>query len=96
MKLGHQAYIVCPFIEDSESERFKDVLSVKTVVDEVQQFLHDNAPMYKADSISGDMKQKDVLAVIDQFARNEDPILVSIQPLSEVGDQSFPMPPPSL
>ena len=84
VKLGHQAYIVCPFIEDSESERFKDVLSVKTVVDEVQQFLHDNAPMYKADSISGDMKQKDVLAVIDQFARNEIQILVSTT-IVEVG-----------
>ena len=41
-------------------------------------------PMYKADSISGDMKQKDVLAVIDQFARNEIQILVSTT-IVEVG-----------
>lgn len=84
VKMGHQAYIVCPFIEDSESDRCKDVLSVKTVVEEVQKFLRDNAPMYRAESISGDMKQKNVLAVIDQFARNEVQILVSTT-IVEVG-----------
>lgn len=40
--------------------------------------------MYRAESISGDMKQKDVLAAIDQFARNEVQILVSTT-IVEVG-----------
>lgn len=84
VKAGHQAYVVCPFIEDSESEKFKDVLSVKAVTDEIQAFLRINGPMYRAESISGDMKQKDVLEVIDRFARNEIQVLVSTT-IVEVG-----------
>lgn len=83
-RAGHQAYVVCPFIEESESEKFKDVLSVKTVVEELQKFLKANAPEYQAVSISGDMKQKEVLAEIDRFARNEVQFLVSTT-IVEVG-----------
>lgn len=81
---GHQAYVVCPFIEDSEGERCKDVLSVKTITEEIQKFLMAEAPKYRAESISGDMKQKDILSTIDQFARNEIQILVSTT-IVEVG-----------
>lgn len=84
VKVGHQAYVVCPFIEDSESDRAKDVLSVSTIVKELQDFLAAEAPMYRAESISGDMKQKDILATIDQFAQNEIQILVSTT-IVEVG-----------
>lgn len=84
VRAGHQAYVVCPFIEDSDSERYQDILSVKTITEEIQRFLAAEAPMYRAESISGDMKQKDVLAAIDQFARNEVQILVSTT-IVEVG-----------
>ena len=84
VKAGHQAYVVCPFIEDSESEHVKDVLSVATTIKELQDFLATEAPMYRAESISGDMKQKDILTTIDQFARNEIQILVSTT-IVEVG-----------
>lgn len=84
VRAGHQAYVVCPFIEDSESERVKDVLSVAAATKELQDFLAKEAPMYRAESISGDMKQKDILATIDQFARNEIQILVSTT-IVEVG-----------
>lgn len=40
--------------------------------------------MYRAESISGDMKQKDILSTIDQFTRNEIQILVSTT-IVEVG-----------
>lgn len=84
VRAGHQAYVVCPFIEDSESERVKDVLSVAAATKELQDFLAKEAPMYRAESISGDMKQKDILATIDQFARNEIQVLVSTT-IVEVG-----------
>ena len=84
VKAGHQAYVVCPFIEDSESERVKDVLSVSTITKELQDFLAAKAHIYRVESISGDMKQKDILATIDQFARNEIQVLVSTT-IVEVG-----------
>lgn len=84
VRAGHQAYVVCPFIEDSESERVKDVLSVSTITKEIQDFLAAEAPIYRAESISGDMKQKDILATIDQFARNDTQILISTT-IVEVG-----------
>lgn len=84
VKAGHQAYVVCPFIEDSESERVKDVLSVSTITKELQDFLAAKAHMYRVESISGDMKQKDILATINQFACNEIQVLVSTT-IVEVG-----------
>ena len=84
IKDGHQAYVVCPFIDDSDSDRFKDVLSVKAVEAEIQKFLKSHAPEYCVASISGDMKQKEVLTEIDKFARNEVQILVSTT-IVEVG-----------
>ena len=55
-----------------------------TTIKELQDFLATEAPMYRAESISGDMKQKDILTTIDQFARNEIQILVSTT-IVEVG-----------
>ena len=84
VRAGHQAYLVCPFIEESESDRFKDVLAVNVVADELQHFLKTNAPEYQVASISGDMKQKEILAEIDRCARNEVQFLVSTT-IVEVG-----------
>jgi len=84
IKDGHQAYIVCPFIEDSDNDKFKDILSVKAIEEEIEQFCKKNAPHVKVAGISGDMKQKDVLATIDKFAANEVQILVSTT-IVEVG-----------
>jgi len=81
---GHQAYVVCPMIDESDSDRFKDIMSVKAVTEEVAEFCQKNDPSVKVACISGDMKQKDVLAEIDRFAANEVQILVSTT-IVEVG-----------
>lgn len=82
VKVGHQAYVVCPFIEDSEDEKFKDVLSVNKIEAELEKFCKGTG--VQPACISGDMKQKDILAVIDRFAANEVQILVSTT-IVEVG-----------
>lgn len=81
---GHQAYVICPLIDESDSDRLKDVLSVKMIADELAGYCLDNDPMVKVSCISGDMKQKDVLAEIDRFAANKVQILVSTT-IVEVG-----------
>jgi len=84
VQIGHQAYVVCPFIEDSDDEKFQSVLSVAAVTQELKKFCTANAPAVKVTSISGDMKQKEILEVIGQFARNEVQILISTT-IVEVG-----------
>ena len=81
---GHQCYIVCPFIEDSDSEQFKDVLSVNTVFGEIQAYCMMNAPGAVVGCISGDMKKKDITHTVDQFAAGRIHILVSTT-IVEVG-----------
>ena len=81
---GHQCYIVCPFIEDSDSEQFKDVLSVNTVFDEIQSYCMMNAPGTVVGCISGDMKKADITKTVDQFAAGRIHILVSTT-IVEVG-----------
>lgn len=81
---GHQAYVICPFIEDSEDEKFKDILSVKAVTDELKTFCKSIGTGIKVECISGDMKQQDVLEIIDRFAASEIQILVSTT-IVEVG-----------
>lgn len=82
VKIGHQAYVICPFIEDSEDEKSKNVLSVKKIEAELEKFCKGTGVQVAC--ISGDMKQKDVLTVIDKFAANEVQILVSTT-IVEVG-----------
>ena len=81
---GHQAYVICPFIENSEDGKFKDILSVKVVTDELKKFCKAVGTGIKVECISGDMKQRDILEIIDRFAANEIQILVSTT-IVEVG-----------
>lgn len=81
---GHQCYIVCPFIEDSDSEQFQDVLSVNTVFEEIQEYCKTNAPNVRVGCISGDMKKADITKTVDLFASGFFSILVSTT-IVEVG-----------
>ncbi len=82
---GHQAYVVCPFIEDSVSDKFKDVASV----DSTEMMLHDylvknGGAGIRIGSISGDMKQSEVLRTIARFAAGDIDVLISTT-IVEVG-----------
>lgn len=84
VKNGHQAYVICPFIQDSDSERFQDVDSVESVTEEIVGYYKRKYPSIRVDSINGRMKQSAVLKKIGEFERHEFDILVSTT-IVEVG-----------
>lgn len=78
VKLGHQAYVVCPFIADSDA--LADVWSVERAKAELQRLL----PGLRITSISGDMRGADVAKRVDEFAAGGYDVLVSTT-IVEVG-----------
>lgn len=82
--MGYQAYVICPFIKDSDSERFQNVDSVESITEDLSKYLRKKYPMIKIDSIDGKMKQKSVLDKISEFASHKFDILVSTT-IVEVG-----------
>ena len=81
---GHQAYIICPFISESEAEQFKNVASVETVFNEFTAYCRQQHKNLRIGLISGDQKQADILATIDQFAEKKLDVLISTT-IVEVG-----------
>lgn len=81
---GHQAYIVCPFIDASEIDRFKSVISVDMAESAAKKYYSKLPGQVRVASLSGDMAQKDVLATINRFAAHEIDVLVSTT-IVEVG-----------
>ena len=81
---GHQAYLITPFIEESESENYKDIASVKTIAVEADSYFRSHGMNVRVGNISGDMKQSDVLNIIDEFAAGKYDLLISTT-IVEVG-----------
>ncbi|MER3501916.1 MAG: DNA helicase RecG [Candidatus Fervidibacterota bacterium] len=69
---GHQAYIVCPLIE--ESEKLEDVQSVLRHAEWLQQSVF---PDYKVGVLHGRMPGYEKDAIMDAFRRNEIQVLVT-------------------
>lgn len=80
---GRQCYVICPLIEDSESERMAEVESVNTVHKNLVSYFK-KYPEVKISLISGKMKQKEIDEEIKKFSNNETHILVSTT-IVEVG-----------
>lgn len=83
VKQGRQCYIVCPLIEDSDSDIFQNVDSVETTYAKITKYFQDH-PEIRIAMISGKMKQEEVDEEIKKFSRNETQILVSTT-IIEVG-----------
>jgi len=81
IKKGHQAYIICPFIEDSESERFQNVVSVAAAKKMANDYFGNAA---RIGVISGDMKQADIINTVAAFEAKQFDILISTT-IVEVG-----------
>jgi len=77
---GEQAYIVVPFIEDSEYEAFKDVMSLEQVLEIVRQQFKE----YRIGVLHGRMTEAEKQEVMRQFRDHEIDILVAT-PVIEVG-----------
>lgn len=83
--MGHQAYIVCPFIETSKDGKFQDVISVVQAEKMLESYIRSNPDFKpKVKTISGDMKSKDILANINLFETGQADILISTS-IVEVG-----------
>lgn len=80
---GHQCYVVCPLINNEDSEKLKDVASVDDTYDHVCNHFsrYDNVNIGK---ITGKMKADEIAEEIGKFARNEYQILISTT-IVEVG-----------
>lgn len=83
IKQGHQCYVICPLIEDSDSDTLAGVESVETTAQNLKAWFA-KYPGVRIEAISGDMKAKDVQTGIDKFAAGSADILISTT-IVEVG-----------
>ena len=81
---GHQCYVVCPFIEDSDSTKFQDVVSVAAASAAMSRYFAQKPNAVRTGIISGNMKQQSILETAAQFERGELDILLSTT-IVEVG-----------
>lgn len=81
---GHQAYLVTPFIEESDNDQFKDIASVTITSAEAQKYYRNNGQTVRIACISGDMKQSDILQIVNDFSRRKYDLLISTT-IVEVG-----------
>ena len=75
VKRGEQAYIVCPLIEENDSETMSDVKSVEQVFKEVSSdFVKEGIVV---DFISGNMKEEEINAHLKAFKEGDTHVLIS-------------------
>ncbi len=83
IRKGRQCYIVCPLIEESTSDKLSSVKSVNEEAASLVEYFKEY-PEVKISNISGKMKQDDISAEIEKFAKLETNILISTT-IIEVG-----------
>lgn len=83
---GHQAYIICPLIEESESERMNDVQSVSQEENGCNKYFRQKHPdkNVRIVSINGKMKKEEIESIINDFKARKYDILISTT-IIEVG-----------
>lgn len=83
---GHQAYIICPLIEESESERMNDVQSVSQEENGCNKYFRRKHPdkNVRIVSINGKMKKEEIESIINDFKARKYDILISTT-IIEVG-----------
>lgn len=82
LSLNHQIYIVCPLIEDSESEKMAQVESVASTYEYYKNFFKKYNK--NVGIVTGNMKKEDIDDNIKKFMNNENQILVATSVI-EVG-----------
>lgn len=83
IQAGHQCYVVCPLIEESDSEKLAGVESVEeTYVKMTAWFSH--YPQVSIKMINGNMKPAEIKAAIDDFSSGKCHIIISTT-IIEVG-----------
>ena len=75
LKEGHQAYVVCPLIDESDSEKLKEVEDVTSVYKKYSEELSKFG--FRAAMLNGKMKPSEVEETIQRFASGEVQTLIS-------------------
>lgn len=75
VKRGEQAYIVCPLIEENESETMAEVKSVEQVFQEISPAFQKEGIV--VDYISGNMKEDEISAHLQSFKEGSTHVLIS-------------------
>ena len=83
IKKGRQCYVVCPLIEESDSERMTDVQSTEEEVREIMDYFK-KEPSVRICQINGKMKQEEINKALLDFAAHKYDIIVSTT-IIEVG-----------
>lgn len=68
---GHQAYVICPMVEESEN------MEAENVIDYTQKLEQELPPAYVVEYLHGKMRPKEKNEIMERFARNEIQVLVS-------------------
>ena len=77
---GHQAYIVCPLVNESENEKFKDISDVKRVTKVYEKAFPDK----RIATVTGSMKKDELEETLREFKAGNINILVATSVI-EVG-----------
>lgn len=80
---GHQCYMICPLIEDSDNEKMAEIESAEATFKKLTDYFSTN-PEVRVSLITGNMKVDDIAENIADFAANRTQILVSTT-IVEVG-----------
>lgn len=83
IKQGHQCYVICPLIEESDSEGMEGVDSVELTYTKMSAWFSQH-PEVAIEAIYGSMKTEDIQSAIDRFAAGKVHILISTT-IVEVG-----------
>lgn len=76
IKKGHQAYVICPLIEESTSDKMNDVTSIEEAFKNLTEYFAFDKSV-KIGMISGRLSEAALEDEINKFANNEYQILVS-------------------
>lgn len=68
---GHQAYVICPMVEESEN------IEAKNVIDYSEELRHNLPKSISIEYLHGKMKNSQKNEIMDRFAKNEVNVLVS-------------------
>jgi len=82
IKKGRQCYVICPLIEESDSEVMQGVLSVGEIYKQITDYYRGTG--IRISAISGDMKEVDIEKEIELFSKGKTNILISTT-IIEVG-----------
>ncbi len=71
LKAGHQLYVICPLIEESEA---LDVKNATEIYEHLQEYY---APAYQVSLLHGKMKNAEKDRIMEEFKENQSQVLVS-------------------